>query len=382
MLLVRGQAIRYAARGPSAGDKTLVLLNHLQLESSLYCGNGKLVDVEKKNKRITNLQALRAFAALNVVVFHCIGTSQFYGFTPQFFLLFEGWGANGVDIFFVISGFVMIYTQWRSPRHPYNFALNRLLRIAPIYWVLTTFVVVLFLALPEGMLNSSGPDLSSILFSYIFLAGALTHGTPVIYVGWTLEYEMAFYAIFAGSAFIKDKILQLGFLGLAIAGLIIFLPYDAIALEFLFGVIIGALYLQDRKVRHPWVLGVVGIILLSLSLGHSISSIWRPIIWGVPAALIVTAALFIPQARARTLTLLGDASYSIYLVQIFTIPAAYKLFDLANLNFNGDFLLIVVLLISALGGLITYYLLERPITSWIRRRNWEFRRSPLYPIKS
>ncbi|MDB2405246.1 acyltransferase family protein [bacterium] len=60
---------------------------------------------------LLNLQILRAFAALSVVLFHTIGTSSSYGFDTRWISYLEGWGASGVDVFFVISGFVMLYTQ-------------------------------------------------------------------------------------------------------------------------------------------------------------------------------------------------------------------------------------------------------------------------------
>ena len=63
---------------------------------------------------ILNLQYLRAFAAINVVLFHIIGTATSYGYKPDFFSSLEGWGQNGVDIFFVISGFVMYYIQYQK----------------------------------------------------------------------------------------------------------------------------------------------------------------------------------------------------------------------------------------------------------------------------
>jgi peptidoglycan/LPS O-acetylase OafA/YrhL len=72
---------------------------------------------------INNLQILRAFAAINVVLFHIIGTSVSYGQGVVQFSFLEGWGANGVDIFFVISGFVMVYTQLKNPKSFFIFSV-------------------------------------------------------------------------------------------------------------------------------------------------------------------------------------------------------------------------------------------------------------------
>jgi len=112
------------------------------------------------------------------------------------FPLFEGWGNNGVDIFFVISGFVMVYTQSNNPRSAFSFFSNRILRIVPTYWLLSVAVVVLFVLIPStfrGLKLTGAYSLTSLFFvSRIF-----GYDYPIIYVGWTLEYEMPFYALFA-----------------------------------------------------------------------------------------------------------------------------------------------------------------------------------------
>ena len=90
-----------------------------------------------------NLQALRAIAAINVVLFHMIGSAESYGVHARWFPLLGKWGASGVDLFFVISGFVMVYAQARSPKGPVDFLLSRARRIVPIYWVLSFGVLAL-----------------------------------------------------------------------------------------------------------------------------------------------------------------------------------------------------------------------------------------------
>ena len=97
---------------------------------------------------LLNLQLLRAFAALNVVLFHTIGTAVSYGYETDFISYLEGWGANGVDIFFVISGFVMLYTQIDNKRTVKDFLILRAIRIIPIYWLLTLTVTAIYIAAP------------------------------------------------------------------------------------------------------------------------------------------------------------------------------------------------------------------------------------------
>lgn len=97
---------------------------------------------------INNIQSLRAFAAINVVLFHIIETSASYSQNVDKLSYLEGWGANGVDIFFVISGFVMLHTQFFQRRTPSQFLRNRIIRIVPIYWAITAFVLFLYSLFP------------------------------------------------------------------------------------------------------------------------------------------------------------------------------------------------------------------------------------------
>lgn len=144
--------------------------------------------------QIYNLQLLRAFAALNVVYFHIIGTSEAYGFKVQWSYFLNGWGANGVDIFFVISGFIMVYVQNLKSRSGVEFIVDRVVRIAPIYWLLTIAIVIGSFIIP-GAFNDAPTDPGWIFSSLFFVSQPLMEVLPVLYVGWTLEYEMLFYAV-------------------------------------------------------------------------------------------------------------------------------------------------------------------------------------------
>ena len=87
-----------------------------------------------KNKgKINNIQILRAIAALNVVIFHCIGGAASYNFSTPYTQFLKGWGANGVDLFFVISGFIMIYTGQNSRSSPSRFFVKRIFRLSLIH---------------------------------------------------------------------------------------------------------------------------------------------------------------------------------------------------------------------------------------------------------
>ena len=98
---------------------------------------------------LSNLQYLRAFAAINVVYLHVLIGGNSYNRPSTMFPILGEWGANGVDIFFVISGFVMIYSQINNPKTIVNFYKSRLLRILPIYWLITFTIIILFSIFPD-----------------------------------------------------------------------------------------------------------------------------------------------------------------------------------------------------------------------------------------
>lgn len=138
---------------------------------------------------LKSLQILRAIAATSVVYFHIGATSVAY-FQIRAIPLF---GSFGIDIFFVISGFVMamVIANGQSPR---IFAVSRLTRIVPLYWIFTTCFLILAAIKPE-LLNSTTANITNYLKSIFFIPYLKEDGAqiPMIAVGWTLNYEMYFY---------------------------------------------------------------------------------------------------------------------------------------------------------------------------------------------
>lgn len=155
--------------------------------------------------QIQNLQALRAFAALNVVLFYIIGVANNYGYSVNALEVLSEWGSNGVDLFFVISGFIMVNIQNIKNKSPVSFIYDRLIRIAPTYWMLTLMFVLLAFITPSKLMVSQNPTIFEILQSLSFTSQLLSNKYPVLYVGWTIEIEMLFYVIFAISLAAKKK---------------------------------------------------------------------------------------------------------------------------------------------------------------------------------
>jgi exopolysaccharide production protein ExoZ len=148
--------------------------------------------------RILLLQGLRAAAALSVTVHHML--HEPYGSIAIAWLSNLPW-QSGVDVFFVISGFVIVHSSARlfgAAGASRVFLWRRLARIVPLYWVVTMAFLVVDVMFPHG-LNSPSPGLLQILASYAFIPWPAENGLiqPVYSLGWTLNYEMMFYAVFA-----------------------------------------------------------------------------------------------------------------------------------------------------------------------------------------
>jgi len=317
---------------------------------------------------IDNLQILRAFAALNVVLFHIIETSTSYALPTIGLELFRGWGSNGVDIFFVISGFVMLYTQFNNKRGFVSFIKSRLIRIVPLYWFMTTLIIIILLVLPSAFREMVvKPDW--IIASYFFISQVLFDEYPIVYLGWTLEWEMLFYLVFGLSLYFRNWALSIGFT-LFILSFIAMLSSNLIILEFFGGLLAAILYKRNVVSNEGGLfLLLSGFILLMLSISPLVKDLHldRVIISGIPSLLIVIGAVTVKQLRNRLLTFLGDASYSIYLVQILSIPVFYKAASYSGLTVNGDILAILCLFFTAFAGSLLHVIIEKPSTKMLRK---------------
>jgi exopolysaccharide production protein ExoZ len=275
--------------------------------------------------RLANLEALRFIAAAWVVTGHTAGTFKNAGETVAFFEVFsQGWA--GVDLFFVISGFVIASSNLHSPKSFSNFALQRVIRIVPAYWAVTGLLLVaLFASITVGIENTAFQDFSPgwLLASSLFLSQPLGFEGPFVYLGWTLEYEVLFYSIFALAILIsKIRFFQawiaIGF----VLALSLFFPGELLQMEFVLGclVAIAVQRLGKRRILGLFCLaaGVTTLLLLStLSL-----DLPRFFELGLGFALIVMGAAMLPQVSSKLVLHLGSSSYAVYLLQVLTIPIA------------------------------------------------------------
>ncbi|WP_289014219.1 acyltransferase, partial [uncultured Methylobacterium sp.] len=243
---------------------------------------------------LIGLQYLRGVAALMIVYFHAVGPVERLTGTA----LPVSFSGSGVDLFFVLSGCVMWLSTHGREVGPGPFLLNRLVRVAPLYWILTLAVAGLAFAAP-ALLRSTAFDPAHLVASLLFLPWPNPRYPglfPVIIPGWTLNYEMFFYAVFAlmlpfrpawraagtlaglGGLVLVGQMVQPG------SGLAAFYT-DAIVLEFGLGVLVGALFTSRIAVppRAALAAAALGLGLLAALDG----TLPKLVAASLPAALVV-----------------------------------------------------------------------------------------------
>lgn len=307
--------------------------------------------ISAQTPRLGFLQVLRAVAALLVLVFHC-GREWTWGDAASRSHLFTLAGICdfGVDLFFVISGFVMVHvtigrrTGWAAGR---RFLLRRLLRVGPMYWLATLLFILPVLAAPQ-MLHRSGYSLAYILASFGFIPwqrpeDVIPSVSPIYGLGWTLNYEMAFYLLFAvmiGLSVRRPVLVMAGLLGvLALIGFFVppifaqaYFYTRTLLIEFVLGAGLCLVFRSGARLPTTagaalMLLGLAGWLIAGLSLPvHDGTTNLRGLAWGVPAALILMAIALTPAISgafeapsASWLRRLGDASFSLYLCHLFVI---------------------------------------------------------------
>lgn len=190
-------------------------------------------------------------------------------------------GRGGVDIFFVISGFVMVYTTQYADTSALKFVINRVSRIVPIYWALT-LAVFLIVNVAPSLLQATSPALDQFIKSLFFIPFKKSNGLvqPDLFVGWTLNYEMFFYVLFSfglllpqyksGLFAIFSALLALVICGILFKpeGIVLAFYTQPLMLEFALGMLIALLMnkIPDKADKVAIKLSLLGLIVAGLAL--------------------------------------------------------------------------------------------------------------------
>ncbi|WP_087751300.1 acyltransferase family protein [Paraburkholderia caledonica] len=336
-------------------------------------------------RQFRSIQTLRALAALGVVAFHAEGNVATYGWATHFFHQISRFGEIGVDVFFVISGFVMVLVTHGKPPGVASakaFIVARIARVVPLYWALTSLFIVLLLVVP-GAFGNASLNVGHAVASYLFFPWLnWIHVTaPVVGVGWTLNYEMWFYSVFAVSMCLTRYRLLAVAAFLAVMSALHFVDPGGVAfsfytnpivMEFVFGTLVGWVYATGRAVPIAVAAAiVVSILAAGKVFAPALTETNRFLVFGLPAFAVVVAGLSLENKLrwSALLELVGDSSYSLYLTHVFSVPVCVKLLQIFDRQHRmpGDLVCVVVVLASVAVGLASYQWLEGPMNRMGKR---------------
>lgn len=336
------------------------------------------------------LQALRALAALMVAAFHLHSAAVTETGSSGLFLFFQR-GEIGVDLFFVLSGFIITWSALcKTDLTARAFLAARFWRVLPPYWAALALYLTAFmgLALMSGDMSRL-PDGAGLLTSFLLLPLP----DHVVVVAWSLTLEILFYGIFAMTWFRADKRLFIAVLATwAIAALIAerIEPPDALALllhaavpEFLLGVAVAWTIIAGRtKWQRPAL--ILGTILVALGVTGSLDPfediLGRSIAFGVPAAILIYGATGMCRALPRWILTSGDASYLFYLLHLLVFYAVgHGIEMLAGFNvYTSPLAMLAMLVLACFVAVFFHYRIERPYQRWYR--NYKRYQSSLSPM--
>ncbi|AWH51209.1 acyltransferase [Stenotrophomonas sp. SAU14A_NAIMI4_5] len=336
----------------------------------------------KGSERQDGLQALRLVAALLVVITH----ASFYTH-ERLSSEMPVWspGAIGVDIFFVISGFVMMLTADGFMNRPDGwkvFAARRVLRIVPMYWLATSIKLISLLVVPSVVLHAE-LEPSKVVLSYLLLPSTNVDGRfePLLGVGWTLIFEMFFYAVFTLALVLRTNVIA--FVG-SVLGVCILISafrepswnaatmyFNPIVGFFFVGMVFALIKdkIDARVLLAASVVGLAALALGNMFFGVEIAAKARSVGGFLTASLIVLLCIGAePLLKGRVpkwILFLGEASYALYLFHPLISPAVPEV--LKRLGVDAPALSVILSVAAALvGASIIHVAIEKPVTRWLR----------------
>ncbi len=342
--------------------------------------------------KFNSIQTLRAVAANLVLLAHLSVIEIKYGHGVALLPEWIGFGgAVGVNLFFVISGFVMALVA--RDAHWIDFIGARVIRIYPIYWFYTSLVLIVFLIRPE-MVNQSFAHPPSILKSYLLWPEDVL---PLLAVGWTLIHEMYFYVVmalliaFAAPLRIALPVWTVAVLAVPllidVSSPVAAIVFHPMTLDFIAGVAIG-LVIVNSDARGGRLCLIAGLALLTAGYvfygsGSVIANDrWARVIYlGLPFIPIVYGVAAMERRNQwphlRWLSKLGDASYSTYLSHVLVVSVLGRVFIALPLHNTASEIafLIVCLVMANTVGVLSFACLEWPLLQWLRSRMFSVGRS-------
>jgi exopolysaccharide production protein ExoZ len=296
---------------------------------------------------------------------------------------------SGIEVFFIVSGFVMWTVSAKDTGAPGPFMARRLARIVPLYWVLTLLVAATAVTAPH-VLQSIRLEGAHFMASLLFVAWPNpVPGVglrPLLIPGWTLNYEMAFYALVAASLWAPGRWRPVSVIGALLGAAMIgqLLPPDAsiarfytspFVVDFALGIILALVVkAAPERAKNSGALifaaGALGLIAgMVIDPSASVRLVW----FGLPMFLVVLGAVFWEDAKPRRvvtpLKVLGDASYSLYLIHTLVLSALAQGWRRMSLSvLPPEAFVVLGLAASVVTGVLLHMLVEKPLTRWVQVR--------------
>lgn len=323
-----------------------------------------------------SVQYLRALAALFVLLAHISFKLETHSVN-----LLNGYniGSYGVDLFFIISGFIMCLTIDKKKSTFITFMKARFIRIIPLYWILSFVALVIFWVNPS-LVNSSGGQ-TSIWASFTLMPNGYKY---LINNGWTLSFEFFFYLVF--SLFIPFRTWQktltmTALLSLSLSGLLVetvnsYLKFitSPLLLEFAMGIAAYKIIRSKRiKLAHSIALifASLGLLFYANNLGIESRDVifGRAIYAGLPMMLLFLGFVSIEYLMPKNKILynIGMSSYSLYLLHPFALSAVTVCFSLLGLMSYAYLYFFSMLFVSCISGWVCYKFIELPVGNKVRK---------------
>lgn len=338
---------------------------------------------ESQQSRILSLEAGRGIAASLVILYHVSRHIDAAYKTPQLREFFQ-FGHAGVDFFFGISGFIILYVHYDDIGRPHRlrrYVGRRFSRLMPTYWVAFSIAIVM-----TALGHHALPSLGQLGWQALLLPSS---HPMVLGVAWTLRFEVLFYVLF--SILIANRNVGLAFLsawfgfavGWAVMGARIdWLPeqfHSAYAIEFFFGMVVAYCSKQYRP-RRAGALLSLGLFLLGsaalLEDLHVLDGYAAParLAYGIPSAITIMGIVGLSRlgrlSVPQFLRVLGAASYSLYLFQFIFIGTAWQVLLKSHLSyiFPPIIQFAILVLAAIIGGVVVSKTVEQPLIHAFRSR--------------
>ena len=346
--------------------------------------------------KLYSLQVIRAIASILVVLVH--GQLIFQQNLDRDFLFdIFAFGGSGVDIFFVLSGFIIFYIHKKDIGNPSiikDFLLKRIIRIYPIYWIILSGKILASVDV-SNLAIANYNFLETIKAFLLFPQDRILLSEQFLGVSWTLSYEIFFYICFGLMIYFKPQyflsVASVWLLGVFLNFVnLINIPSGNVLLEFFFDerhleFILGcfAAHIIANNIVY-WKKSLVwsGLFLYTLgaiNIKYELIEISRVISIAIPITMIIIGGVAWEINRgwkiSSWLLLLGNASYSIYLFHGFIMNNLTKITEATgaiNLVTSNDFLFSLFAILNALiaiaAGCVLYILIEKPLITFLRHK--------------